>query len=170
MGTVCRIYGDDQQQPHQFIRRVHTVDRIRISPMEQLFRNVEYRTASGINVIVPSQEISFRTPTVKIHLVLWLKEGKTFFDPAAHRTACLNLEDRKQCHQFFPDQTHFTARRIINMQPVPQRQKLRLDEILLPAVFIIHIISIRPGKHSLFDQQFHRRYPPFTEMSPLLLH
>ena len=65
MGTVGRVYGDDQQQPHQFIRRVHNVDRIRISPMEQLFRNVEYRTASGINVIVPSQEISFRTPGVR---------------------------------------------------------------------------------------------------------
>jgi hypothetical protein len=36
-----------------------------------------------------------------------------------------------------------------------QGEELGLDKIDRFAPFVIHIIGIRPGKHPLFDEQFH---------------
>ena len=50
------------------------VDDISISPVQNLFGNMDNGTALGVDVVIPAQKVAFHAPAVEIYLVLWRQE------------------------------------------------------------------------------------------------
>ena len=111
------------------------------------------RTAFLADIIIPLQKIPFHSPIIIVNLIFWLEQRKTLLyapqSPALHN----QLKSGHDSHQLLSHHTHFlTGVVTVNVYLMANGKKFSLDEILRRSILIVHIIGIRPGKHSLFYQ------------------
>ena len=107
---------------------------------------------SIVYIIIPSQKISLHAPAVIVDLISGLEKRKLFADFTTDPATDLDFKGRKKGKQPLSDYSQFMVISVVYMQLVSQGEKLRFYKIFWIFIFIIDIIGICPGKHSLFDQ------------------
>jgi hypothetical protein len=127
--------------------------------MEQLLGNSHYRAFPLAHLIIPAKEISHYFPPTVIHTIARYKEGQ-FFSYGAHAATTHNdLKLRQQPEKSLVDGAYLLPAALVeHMDLMPKGKELRLHIITGLAEFIVYIISICPGKHTLLDPQFHKEH------------
>ena len=149
-GALLRVDGEHKHQGIQCIIRIPHIDHIGIRHVEQLLADHRYQIRSSIqDTVIPLHDGTLDVPAVIIDVVLRLQKGEFLTETAHTDPMLIKLELRQELQHMLHDHPYLTPTGIINHQLMSPGQ-LSLHHINRVSRLIIDIITVKPGKESLF--------------------